>query len=282
MGPYRQSQLTTFTYSLGFRITWALLMLFPIFVLAAEPQRWRECLLGIAIFAVGNVVFNAEKVSIDEKMITYRGFIGWSTSIEWSDVTDIYRSPYLLVVSASRSGKRIKLRKGDGYPSIGPFDELGEEVEKRVGDRLAAEWERLSFPLTCRYSRNGLGPLAYLISSTLIASIYWLLRPLGFEISLITALFLATCLVIVPLFLRIRRTLVIDDNYLWQTNGKAIAISWREIENVIVKEGYPGSIVVESKGKLRISIPRSLPNIGQVAHFVLSRSGIKEEYGYEV
>ena len=86
MGPYRQSQLTTFTYSLGFRITWALLMLFPIFVLAAEPQRWRECLLGIAIFAVGNVVFNAEKVSIDEKMITYRGFIGWSTSIEWSEV----------------------------------------------------------------------------------------------------------------------------------------------------------------------------------------------------
>ena len=229
------------------------------------------------------------KVTLDEEKITLQNWTG-SVTLGWPEIDDIHCSPRLISIASTRRGERIKIFKGEYGFSLEPFDALQEEVTRHAAHRLEQVWEQLKFPLAYTYPGGLWGlMLVYLIPICLVLTFFILfairIEGLWFE----KFLFLVVgILVLIPLFIRdYRRThkkLILEPEGVREANGKEKFIPWQAITRIIVREplsiGY-GSIIVESRAKQSIRIPRSLMYCGQVNYFLKKRTQITETYSHE-
>lgn len=211
----------------------------------------------------------------------------WVTkSINWADVEDVVSSERLLVVRDS-AGKALKIFHGE-FLSIGAFEDLRRDILDHAMPRLQSLWGGDVSSLVVPYPRISVYTwIVYSIPLVYGVLVVWIRFAGSILFQLGGAVVVA--LIVVPFLVRdvlnARRTLALGTEGLsCKGDGRKVAMRWEEIDDIIVKEpltvGY-GKIVVRSRSKGKIAIPRSIKKCGQILHVLQTRTGITPSQGFD-
>jgi hypothetical protein len=230
------------------------------------------------------------RVVVDDERIVCQGLLS-STSMKWSQVSDVHSTAYRLSIVSIDLKKRINISAGDfntdqlelSQYALETFEAIRLGVLRRTLPLLSEKWERLTFPLTyvCATSTRGI-LLMYLIPLVLLLVFFFLFVTRTEGMVLEEVLFLALgLLVIVPFWIRdhraSRKMLVLTQNGLKQVNGNDIFIPWNEIAECSFKGDSIGMgfILIRSRAHKYIKIPRALLSCGQILYFIERESSVR-------
>jgi hypothetical protein len=242
-----------------------------------------------AMVVLANLDLATTQVTLSSVDVTLSRLV-WNTTINFHEVDDFYASPRLIVVTAARPRRRLKIFHGDMGLSLEPFEVLQSELSRRL-EPLMAEAARKPLPLTFMYPGLSAGQICMYLLPVAVALTLVVPAMVGgaYTFAAYLAVGMAPAFVpIVYLFLRdhyrMRRRVVVDDAGVRETNGHETRIPWPAISRLIVKEplefGY-GSIVLEASDGRRITIPRSLEGFGRLDRIIRTRSHVVETFGHE-
>jgi hypothetical protein len=218
------------------------------------------------------------RVVLDDEKITHQSLLS-STSMKWSQVSDVHDSAHLLSIVSIDLKKRININAAEfgGFSlALEPSEVLKQEVLRRTLPLLSEKWERLIFPLTYAYATSTRGILLVYLIPLILVLIFFILfvtRTEGMVLEKMVFLALGL-LAIVPFWIRdhraSRKKLILTQDGLKQVNGDDIVIPWNEIANCSFTEEPLGlgSVLIRSRAHKCIKLPRSLPSCGQILYFI--------------
>ena len=218
------------------------------------------------------------RLVLDEEKIVDQGLFS-STSMKWSQVSDVHSSVLHISIASTDLKKRITVNTFE-YAGLSfgpePSEVLRQEVLKRTVPLLSEKWERLTFPLTYAYSPYTRGNLlVYLVPLILVLMLFVLFVTMTEGMVFEKVFFLGLgLLAIVPFWIRDhranRKKLILTRDGLKQVNGNDVVIPWNEIaECVFMEEPIGmGSVLIRSRTDTCIKLPRSLPSLGQILYFI--------------
>ena len=276
-----QYPVSTRKLTITFSVLTVVLVTYAIFVSEAGfVEKVFTFALVAGIATILNLEVLGRKIIVDNAGIRQQSFL-FSTNVRWREIDDLVHSPRFLLLTAAEGRRRIVIFRGEYGFSLEPFDELRNDVVRRVEDLLARKWNEFDLRdgRVYTYPFAVADLLGYLVSLSLVL-FFFVIVPLWIglfqreQLLLLVLAMLTIGIFFVRDWRRQHKTIILRADGILQNNGRSILIPWMEVERLTIKETWPGygSIVIEGRRGYKIFIRRKIRRCGELL-FLLRKHG---------